>query len=514
MTPGTRIFLNVIATYGRTVYATFLGIFTSRWILMSIGEVDYGLLGVVGGLIGFITFFNAFLSNSIGRFYAVSIGEAEAALDKSVAMENCRGWFSIAVAIHTIIPLVLIAFGYPIGEWAVRNFLTIPPERIEACVWIWRFSCFSCFVGMVNVPFQSMYVAKQYIAELTIYSFASTTVNACFLYYMVTHPCDWLVKYALWSMCVSVIPQIIIISRACFVFPECRFRMAACHDVRRFGKLFSFAGWQVLNSIGLLASGQGLSIVTNKYFGPSANAAMALGGTVRAHSNALSGALVGAFMPAITAAYGSGDYARMRVYAFRACKFGLLLALIFVLPLSVELPAVMKLWLKNPPCQVDVICFALLISLVVDKCTCGLNAVIMAYGKIAMYQFVSGISIFLLFPLSWVLADSGFDFSTIGVAIVVAGIVYSGCRLWFAKKIANMSIRRWVRDVVPMSILCVIIGGVGVSAKRFFAEGFVRIACTSVLIDVVFLCCVWLWLLSDEERSVLNGIVRKCLRKG
>jgi len=54
MTPTRRIILNVVATYGRSLVAMACGIFTSRWALMALGPVDYGLFGVVGGLTAFI----------------------------------------------------------------------------------------------------------------------------------------------------------------------------------------------------------------------------------------------------------------------------------------------------------------------------------------------------------------------------------------------------------------------------------------------------------------------------
>jgi hypothetical protein len=42
MTPNRRIFLNIIATYGRSLYALVLGLFTARWVLEALGQVDFG----------------------------------------------------------------------------------------------------------------------------------------------------------------------------------------------------------------------------------------------------------------------------------------------------------------------------------------------------------------------------------------------------------------------------------------------------------------------------------------
>ena len=44
MTPNRRIFLNIVATYGRSLYALVIGLFCGRWTLMALGGADYGLV--------------------------------------------------------------------------------------------------------------------------------------------------------------------------------------------------------------------------------------------------------------------------------------------------------------------------------------------------------------------------------------------------------------------------------------------------------------------------------------
>ena len=50
MTQNRRIVLNIVATYGRSLYALVIGLFCGWWTVMALGEVDCGLMGVVGGL--------------------------------------------------------------------------------------------------------------------------------------------------------------------------------------------------------------------------------------------------------------------------------------------------------------------------------------------------------------------------------------------------------------------------------------------------------------------------------
>ena len=50
MSPNRRIFLNIAATYGRSLYALVCGLFISRWVLAALGKTDFGLYGVAGGM--------------------------------------------------------------------------------------------------------------------------------------------------------------------------------------------------------------------------------------------------------------------------------------------------------------------------------------------------------------------------------------------------------------------------------------------------------------------------------
>ena len=49
MSPNRRILLNIVATYGRSLYALMCGLFISRWVMVA-GKSEFGVRGVVGGM--------------------------------------------------------------------------------------------------------------------------------------------------------------------------------------------------------------------------------------------------------------------------------------------------------------------------------------------------------------------------------------------------------------------------------------------------------------------------------
>ena len=305
MSPGKRIFLNVAATYGRCLYALVVGLFCGRWALMSLGEVDFGLFGLVGGLTAFVVFFNDLFASSVGRFYAYAVGREK--LAEGRANDECRKWFNTAFTLHATLSVCLVAIGYPVGVWAVGHFLAIPADRVAACMWVWRFACLSCFASMSLIPFKAMYVAKQEIAEMTVYDVMSTTLKAIVLGYIVTHPGDWLAAYAFWMMVVAVAPQVVIAGRALVKYHECKFVRRYLWDWGRTKEIAVYAFARFWSSFAGVVSSQGIAITVNKYLGAAFNSSMSVGGQVAGMSSTLGGSLSGAFWPAIANKAGEGD---------------------------------------------------------------------------------------------------------------------------------------------------------------------------------------------------------------
>lgn len=509
MTENRRIVLNIAATYGRSLFAMACGIFGGRWALMALGEVDYGLQGLVGGLTAFIAFFNGILAAAVGRFYALSVGKART--DAAAGIEESRRWFSIALVIHTVVPGILLIVGWPIGEWAIRNFLTIPPDRVNACLWVFRFSCVGCFLGMVSVPFNAFYGAKQLIAELTVYGFATTTLNIAMLYYMVTHPADWLVKYALWLTLLGIVPSLIITGRAIRLFPECRFRFGYCRDWPRFRKLFSYAFWQFFGAFALLLRTDGIAVLVNRYFGPVLNASLSVARNAGGKADELASSMLGAFTPAVTAAYGAGDRKRAFLLADNMGKFGVAASLVFAIPLAVEIDYVMRLWLVNPPRFASAFCIMVMVQRVVNKLTKGHALLIQADGRIGLYQFTVSVFAGISVLAAWALFGAGRGPLSLCVPLIGFFVAYAGVRPFFAAWLTGCPIIPWVRgSLAPLLGLTALTAGAGYLLRLVLDEGIVRLVVSAVLCEVVLLPLVWSFLLDEGDRlKIRNRIFRK-----
>ena len=502
MSPNKRIVLNIFATYGRTVVGVLCGIFSTRWVLMALGKVDFGLFGLVGSLVIFMSFFNTQFAGALSRFYAFAVGEARTSVDPVQALEECRKWFSVGVTIHTVVPLVLVVVGYPVGAWVIRSGVAgVPTYRINACIWLWRFVCASSFVSMVNVPFNAMYVAKQYIAELTIYSLVQTITRTVFIYCMTLQKGDWLVTYGLATCLIMIIPQVLICFRAIVVFRECRLRVAYMVLGSYMKQLASYAGWQTFGGLGYLARHQFLTVVVNRFFGPKITASFSVGGTVSGESAALTGALNTAFAPAITTACGEGDWERVRKMAYQGCKFGTLLTLLFAIPMGLEMSEILRIWLKEVPQWTEGICLIMLAVVVVEKFSLGHGIGVNASGRVAQFQVYRGFACLTAIPFA---IGAVFVFRHVyAVAFALLATTCLACcsDVWIARSWIGLSVRYWLfKIIIPLCVVCGFVCAVGLVPRYFMLPSLMRIVVTTIVVLAGLIPLAWVFVFNADER--------------
>ena len=514
MTANRRIWLNIAATYVRNAYSLALGLVTARWLLLSLGQTDYGLFGVVGGLIAFVTFFNRLLAGAVSRFYAIAIGQSKRKGNREAGLQECRRWFTAAVSVHMVVPLILVAIGWPLGIYAVDHWLVIPLDRVAACHWVWRFACLTAFVGMANVPFRAMYTAKQEIAELTVLNVMNATLNAGLLYYMVSHPGDWLASYAFWHCLLAILPRLLICARALIVYPECRLRRECLWNWGDIRKVATFAGWNAFGSLGKVIRKKGMMVLVNQMFGPAQNAAVAVATRLASRTNTFAQSIVTSISPAIISAHGAGERERMLRLVFRISKLSGMLVVLVSLPLLLEVQEVMRLWLKKPPAESPFLCVCVLVLLFLGKISSGEHIAIAASGRIAAYQIGEGTVSILAIPVAWLMMRGGLGLVTVGYVTIGASVLNVAQRIFFAHRLAGIPAGDWLRRVVlPLAELLLAGGAVAWIPHLVMASSFLRIAVTTLAAEVVMLPFAWFVVIDAEERAYLREKLDKVKRK-
>ena len=69
-----RIAKNTLVLYVRMLFMMLVGLYTSRVVLDALGEANYGIYNVVGGVVPMLSVLTGALSGAISRFITFELG--------------------------------------------------------------------------------------------------------------------------------------------------------------------------------------------------------------------------------------------------------------------------------------------------------------------------------------------------------------------------------------------------------------------------------------------------------
>lgn len=512
LSPSQRIAFNTLATYGRTLFAVVFALFSSRWVVNGLGLSDFGLVGVVGALLVFISFFNTVLGGSVGRYYSYVIGKYN--IEPKDECQELTQWFNTALCVHTAVPLVLLVIGVPVGYYAIGHWLVIPEDRLFACYCVFSFSLITTFVNMVSVPFLSFFWSWQRFAEMVVWESLKTILMFVFAYTLMLYSGDRLIYYACYSMCTMCFVTIVQMIRVRLNFTACRFHHDMLWNKRQLKELLSFSGWQLFGCAGGLLRNQGAAIVINLFYGAKINGSFNIANQLSAQASSLSNSMVTALTPAVTVAEGAGSEQKVRSLAFQACKFGTFLVMFFAIPLILEIDEVLILWLKQRPPYAAVLCRCIIIAFIIDKLTTGYMPAIMAKGKIALYQVVTGGMLLATVPLVYIFASCGFSPTSVGWAFIIATTGTSLSRLYFGQRLVGLIFLEWLKSVfAPIIVVGGLCAFIGSLIAWHLPLSVTRTIVVSVETFTVLCVAGWMFVLSAGERAwISKNLLRKKYR--
>ena len=501
MSPNKRIAMNFIATYGRSLYSLCLGLFSARWVLMALGQSDFGLWGVVGSIIVVISCLNGILGGAVSRYYAFAIGEARKK-GEGENSENIIKWFNVAVSIHFLVPVVLCIIGLPLGIFAIRNWLVIPDGRLSACEVVFCLSLFTAFINMISVPYIAFYRAKQLIVELSLWEMLRATILFIGAYWLSHIDSDRLIAYA--SIMTFVPCSIIVVQmvRAQRTFGVCHIKCKYLFNKAYIRELLSYTVWEVFASFGDVIRSQGTAFLINRNFGTTVNAAWSVSSQVSGQTTAMSSALIGAVTPALTTAAGAGENARVSGLAFAASKYGSFFIGIFAIPLILEMDNVLSIWLVNPPLHASVLCRCILIALICHKIGYGHHMAVLAHGKVAGLLSTTGLisscSVFVVAAM----IRLGFGPFGVGLAFIISYTALSVARVYWARRLIGLSVVFCLLHIViPVVVTFAASCLAGWIVVSLLPETGWRILITSAATSVVSVSLGWVLVCSENERA-------------
>ena len=499
---GTRIAKNTLMLYVRMFALMLVGLYASRVVLAALGENDFGIYNVVGGVVAMFTIISGALNSAVQRFITFEMGKGvDARLNKV---------YSTAVLIQLALGLIVIALAEPLGLWFIDNKMTIDPARIPAARMVLHFSLLGFVVNFMSVPQMASITAHEKMSAYAWIGILDGTLRLAVALLIAHSSADRLVMYA------ALMAAVVIIVRAAYGlycrthFPECRFRPV--FDRRLIMEMFSFAGWNFIGVTSGVLRDHGGTILVNLFTGPAVNAA-------RGVAVQLNGAVQGfvtnfmtAVNPQITKSYAGGDHEYMFSLVRRSSRLSFCLLYLLALPVIFNADYLLGIWLKEVPAHAPLFVQLFLIFALSESLSNPMITAMLATGNIRRYQLVVGGLQLLNLPVSYICLKSGaIPEVTVIIAIVISQICM-WARLIMLNKATGFPILPFVSEVymtllfkvVCASLFCPLI--IQAAKPEGFA-GFVISAGTCVLMTLL---AVWLLGLEQEERQwVLDKLKRK-----
>ncbi len=496
-----RIAKNTLMLYGRMLVLMLVGLYTSRVVLAVLGENDFGIYNVVGGVVAMFTIISGALNSAVQRFITFEMGRENGDLNKV---------YSTAVTIQLILALVVAALAEPAGLWFIENEMTIDPARIPAAKWVLHFSLLAFVINLMSVPQMASITAHEKMSAYAWIGLLDGFLRLSVAFLIMKSPIDRLVYYAALMAGVVLIVRLVYGIYCRKNFEECRYRPV--FDRKLIKEMFSFAGWNFIGvSSGVLRDHGGNILVNLFSSGTAVNAAR---GAAFQLNNAIQGFVTNfmtAVNPQITKSYAAGDTGYLFPLLRRASRMSFFLLFVIALPVLFNTGYLLGLWLKDVPQHTALFVQLFLVFALSESISNPLITAMLATGKIRNYQLAVGGLQLMNVPVSYICLRMGaIPEVTVVVAIVISQICFF-VRLLMLRGMIGIDVWTYMKDVyfrvlavaaVALAVPLLVCGQI--------PDGFMGF-CLSVLVCVACACISVLFVGCDgaERREMIKFIRRR-----
>ena len=368
-----------------------VALFTSRVVLNTLGVVDFGIYNVIGGVVIMMGVLNGAMSVSTQRYLTFELGRGD--------MIRLKQVFSVCLTIFFLLSIILIFLAETVGLWFLHNKMVIPAERMVAANWVYQYSILACILSLILNPFNATIIAHERMNIYAYISILEVLLKLGIVYLLIVIPADRLATYGLLILVSHTIVAFTYIIYCYNHFSETHYRFY--WERTLFIELVSYSGWNLFGSVAGLVKGQGLNILLNMFFNPAVNAARGIAYQINSAITQFFSNFYTAVRPQITKYYAQGDLDNMFKLVFRSSKFSYYLIYLLSLPIIIETPYIIHLWLGQLPEYV--VSFTRIIVLIsaIDSMASPLMTVCHSTGRIRLYQSVVGTLIILNIPISY-----------------------------------------------------------------------------------------------------------------
>jgi len=495
-----RIAKNTMYMYFRMLFMMVLSFYTSRVMLEVLGVEDYGIINVVGGVVGMIGFLRSAFSRSVQRYLNFAMGRGN---EKELNKVFCVSFWTF-----TAIAGVCFIVAETAGLWFVNAKLNIPEERMFAANIIYQVSIASFILGLLTNSYNAAIIAHERMSIYAYLSILSAVFSLLILYMVMVTPFDRLVTYSFLLFAVHVIMAGIYVGIAHRLFKECRLHWM--WDKKLAGGLLSFTGWVLFGTISSMLKNQAVNMIINIFFGLVYNAARAVAMSVTYAVESFVSNFMVTVKPQIVKTYAQGDREYLYKLVYSSSKISFYILFVLALPVLFNAERILSIWLAEVPEASPLFLELAIIDLLITTAYTPIGNVSGASGKVKLYQLAVSSSYFAMFMLTYVAYKLGAPVEAAFYISIALNIVGYGLRLLALRQTVGFSIPEYARKVMLPTFTIFVICAIPafLLSLAFKSSGIVLFLLQFALCCAITCVIIYTLGLNKQERNLVLNFVR------
>lgn len=495
-----RIAVNTVYMYARLLISLFIGLYTSRVVLLVLGVSDYGLFNIVGGILTVFTFITGALGVATSRFLNAEMGKKDGDVNKV---------FNLNQTLHVVFAIVLFILAETIGLWYLCHKLVLAPNKLNDALFVYQVTIITTCLGIINSPCSSIFNAKEKFAFQASLDTINNIIRLLCIIALQFYDGNSLRMYTM-IMCLTTVNSFIVYHWFAKKWWPDIMRFRSIRGWSNYKPILSFGSWNLLTTLSLMARNTGSDLVINLFFGTAVNGVFAISKTIYNQIISFSSNFDGAAAPQIIQSYNSGDMERCNYLVNKMGRLSLLIFEIILFPLWIELDYILQLWLKIVPDGVSFLCRLNLILAAVSLSCGGLTPLINGSGKIKWFSIVLSIFYLICIPIEYVLFSFHFSAYTIMFLFIIADFFYRIAQLILANCLLKFDSWGYVKSAYFRPLVIAFVMGVLIWGYSLLDIGDVVVKLVAmVLCAIITVTIVFFYGLTEGERDKITDAFYK-----
>lgn len=442
---------NSVFLYVRLLVVAILGLFTSRVLLQTLGVRDFGLYTVVGGLVMMMLFFQNSMAGTTQRYLNYEMGMNNLHSHKEV--------FKACQIIHRGIAAVFILLAETFGLWFLNFMMNIhEDEKILANI-IYQLSILTFIAGILNTPYRAAITSHEKMDVLAYINIAEAAAkfSIALLLYL-----SFFEKVVFYSFCILIINIIILLTYKLFAirhFDECRTGGVATNK-RKLKEISYFSFWANFEALGNLTHVQGIGLAINLFYGLVANAALGIANQAAGMVRQFTLSFMSALNPQIVHNFASHDIHSTHVLIAQGCKMGVFLVSLLTVPVFLEAPFLINLWLTEVPPYTITFVRLSMVMILFWSLSSPLITAQWATGNIRNFQIVMAVLSLSHLPLTLLFLKLGYKPPVALYIYIILTILKQVFRIEFVSHSTGLDKKEFYIDVVLRCCVMILLASI------------------------------------------------------